>query len=306
MARPIKESLTYFPLHADFFSDRKIKRLLKMFGGKGVTIYIFVLCEVYRNNGYFLQYDKFYLSDIADALGAGFNKNLVFDAISFCLNTGLFDKSIFDSYGILTSKGIQKRYLSAKESSAKRSYNLDELFLPELCCIHDENNALGLCGEERGRTGKNRKERRKTGKNGVIPPKESKVNKSKVKESKENEKNIFNAEAFGVKTQPDLQPTIEFPDCLKTSAFETAWFDWIDYKKQRRETYKSAGAKALLKKLAEFGPDEAIRKIETAMANNWAGCVFDSPKKQNRNDTSSVISSVAERLKRIESGATEQ
>jgi hypothetical protein len=306
MARPMKESLNYFPLDANFFSDRKIRRLLKVFGGKGVTVYIFILCEVYRSNGYFLQYDDFYVSDISDALGAGFGTNLVSDVINFCLNTELFDRNIFDSHGVITSAGIQRRYLTAKETSAKRSYEILDLFLPEFCCLQeafqDLNETKELCGEERGRTGKNGEERERTGKSGVIPPKvkERKVKESKVKESKEKEKGVFNAEAFGIKKPIGLE--LDFPECLETPSFKSAWADWLEYKKQRKQPYKPAGAKALLKQLAKFGPDEAIRKIEIAMANNWAGCVFSDKKSKQTSgrDTSSVISSLAERLKRSE------
>ncbi len=302
MARPIKESLAYFPLDADFFSDRKIRRLLKAFGGKGVTIYIYVLCEVYRNTGYFLQYDRFYIQDISDALGEGFNKNLVSDVINFALNTGLFDKKIFDSYCVLTSAGIQKRYLSAKESSAKRTFSVNEIF-PQYCCIDESDepeDSAEFYGELRGITPLNEEERGNIPLNGVSPQKEK---ESKVNKSKEKETNVFDATAFGVEPVK-VSNTIELPDNLKTSSFKAAWAEWIEYKKQRKESYKPIGASKLLKRLAEFGPEEAVRKLETAMSNNWAGCVFESSaKKSSRGDTGSAISSLSERLKRIEAGA---
>lgn len=303
MARPIKESLSYFPLDSDFFSDRKIRRLLKTFGGKGVTIYIYVLCEVYRQSGYFLQYDRFYIQDISDALGEGFNKNLVSDVINFALNTGLFDKKVFDSNCVLTSAGIQKRYLSAKESSAKRTFSVNEIF-PQYCCINETEqpeDSAEFNGELRSNTPLNGEELVNIPLSGVSPLKEKEI---KEKKSKEKENNVFDVQSFGV--EPVKVPdAFELPENLKTSSFTTAWAEWLEYKKQRKESYKPIGAKQLLKKLAGFGPEEAVRKLETAMSNNWAGCIFDNrpSKKNGRGDTGSAISSLSERLKRIEANA---
>ena len=303
MARPIKESLSYFPLDSDFFSDRKIRRLLKTFGGKGVTIYIYVLCEVYRQSGYFMQYDRFYIQDISDALGEGFNKNLVSDVINFALNTGLFDKKVFDSNCVLTSAGIQKRYLSAKESSAKRTFSVNEIF-PQYCCINETEqpeDSAGFYGELRSNTPLNGEELGNIPLSGVSPLKEKEI---KEKKSKEKENNVFDVQSFGVEPVK-IPDAFELPENLKTSSFTTAWAEWLEYKKQRKESYKPIGVKQLLKKLADFGPEEAVRKLETAMSNNWAGCVFDNrpSKKNGRGDTGSAISSLSERLKRIEANA---
>lgn len=303
MARPIKESLSYFPLDSDFFSDRKIRRLLKTFGGKGVTIYIYVLCEVYRQSGYFMQYDRFYIQDISDALGEGFNKNLVSDVINFALNTGLFDKKVFDSNCVLTSAGIQKRYLSAKESSAKRTFSVNEIF-PQYCCIDETEqpeDSAGFYGELRSNTPLNGEELGNIPLSGVSPLKEKEI---KEKKSKEKENNVFDVQSFGVEPVK-IPDAFELPENLKTSSFTTAWAEWLEYKKQRKESYKPIGVKQLLKKLADFGPEEAVRKLETAMSNNWAGCVFDNrpSKKNGRGDTGSAISSLSERLKRIEANA---
>ncbi|MEZ2446094.1 Lin1244/Lin1753 domain-containing protein [Chitinophaga sp. RCC_12] len=114
MARPIKEGLDYCSLDTDIFSDRKIRRLLKTFGAKGFTIYIVVLCEVYRDKGYYMEWDGELAFDISDNI-PGVSEQLVKEVINFCIECGLFDKSVFSSKNTLTSHGIQKRYKKAKE-----------------------------------------------------------------------------------------------------------------------------------------------------------------------------------------------
>lgn len=114
MARPIKQGLEYCSLDTDILGERKIKRLLKTFGPKGFTIYIALLCEIYKDKGYYIQWDDELAFDVSDII-PGTTEQLVKDVVSFCVECGLFEKSVFSVRTILTSAGIQKRYKKAKE-----------------------------------------------------------------------------------------------------------------------------------------------------------------------------------------------
>ena len=56
MSRTISEGLNNFMLDCDFFTNRKIKVLKANFGTEGMTVYLYLLCEVYRN-GFYLKVD---------------------------------------------------------------------------------------------------------------------------------------------------------------------------------------------------------------------------------------------------------
>ena len=58
MARPIKDGVMYFPFDTDFFQDDKIRMVKAEFGIKSVTVILYILCEIYRKNGYFIKWDK--------------------------------------------------------------------------------------------------------------------------------------------------------------------------------------------------------------------------------------------------------
>ena len=116
MARQVEKGISYFPLATGLFSDRKIRRLLSTFGSKGLTLYVFVLCEVYKDNGYFVGCDDDFFTDCAFSLN--FSENVVREVILFCVNNGLFDKRVFDVEHVLTSAGIQKRYMKVKARSS--------------------------------------------------------------------------------------------------------------------------------------------------------------------------------------------
>lgn len=107
MARTTKRGLDYFPMDIDIFSDLKIRKLIKYQGGKAISIYALLLCNIYKN-GYYIEWDDelpFICSELT-----GFDEAYVSEVMKTCLSLGLFSKELFDAEGVLTSKGIQERY----------------------------------------------------------------------------------------------------------------------------------------------------------------------------------------------------
>ena len=129
MARPQKIGLDYFPLDVNFYGDIKIRRLMRNNGGgKAAFVYITLLCKIYES-GYYMAWDddmSFMLSDIT-----GFEEGMIRESIKSCLQFGLLDKDLFDSHAILTSKGIQSRYLSATRRRVETVSKLPYIY-PEL------------------------------------------------------------------------------------------------------------------------------------------------------------------------------
>lgn len=72
-----------------------------------------------------------------------------------------------------------------------------------------------------------------------------------------------------------ITPYIPFEGELKKKIEE-----WLKYKREKKQTYKSVGLKSLFKNIQnavdKFGVDKVIRDIDTAMSNNWAGIFFKS------------------------------
>lgn len=107
MARPLGQGLLYFPLDVDFFQDKKIRKLKAEYGADGITIYMYILCEIYKN-GYYVIADEDFIDAMADELKMNTNKiNLV---LKFLLGRSLFDNTLFQSDTVLTSISVQRRY----------------------------------------------------------------------------------------------------------------------------------------------------------------------------------------------------
>lgn len=113
LARPPKDGVDYFPLDVDFLQDDKIRLLKAEFGTKGITIIIALLCEIYRGNGYFKVWDNDCCLLMADAVGCGIVPENITQVVQGCLRRSFFDEGVFQMFGILTSAGIQRRYIRA-------------------------------------------------------------------------------------------------------------------------------------------------------------------------------------------------
>ena len=180
MARPRKKGLDYFPLDVGFLRDRKIKLLRAEFGASSVVFVLYVFCRAFEEEGYFCTWDDDELLIAAEELKE--KPSYLSEVLSGCLKRSVFDNGVFQMFGVLTSAGIQRRYLSGCE---KR----DTIPIFEEYCLLEKNeipdSVLRKCtffsvsGEK---TPVNSPE------TPVYSPEnpQSKVKESKVKESKED------------------------------------------------------------------------------------------------------------------------
>ncbi len=117
MARPKLKNLNYFPFNVDFFEDDKIQLIEAEFGTKGVMIAIRLLCKIYKENGYYYQWGDDQCLLFAKKAGDGIVPSLVSEVVNGLIKRSFFDKGVYDSFKILTSKGIQDRFIKALERS---------------------------------------------------------------------------------------------------------------------------------------------------------------------------------------------
>lgn len=115
MARPRLTNLNYFPLNVDFFEDDKIQLIEADYGLKGVIIALKLLCKIYKEKGYYYQWGDDQCLLFAKKAGEGIRSSLVSEVVQGLVRRGFFDKTVFDSFNVLTSKGIQERYIKALE-----------------------------------------------------------------------------------------------------------------------------------------------------------------------------------------------
>lgn len=144
MARPAKKGLEYFPMDTDFFSDKKIRLLRGEFGAAGLLILLATYCRIYDKMGYWASFDDDDAILTADELGCGITAQLVGDVIQCAVKRGLFDRRIYEEHGVLTSHGIQCRFVAASAKRGKISV-IDEYWLL------DESNTQDIPASAKGK-----------------------------------------------------------------------------------------------------------------------------------------------------------
>ena len=110
--RPRKVGLDYFEL--DCLLDNKMKLIQAEFGLKGFAIVVKLYQKIYGGQGYYCEWnpDELLLF-MNDEFVDSDSKNLIDEIILACIRRDIFSEKLFKKYQILTSAGIQKRYLRA-------------------------------------------------------------------------------------------------------------------------------------------------------------------------------------------------
>lgn len=115
MARPEKDGLDYFPFDVDLFDDEKLIDLQTEYGPLGEIILLRVLCLIYRN-GYYYEFRNMdtLCALLIRSVGSRWvrDKNTVAQVILLLAKSNLLDSELMHN-GVLTSAGIQRRYLEA-------------------------------------------------------------------------------------------------------------------------------------------------------------------------------------------------
>jgi len=144
VARPTKKGLDYFPLDVDFLSDLKVRRIIKACGKEAVHILVALLANIYRDEGYYVLWDDDLAFLVADEVGT--KEGTVEELVRKAVQVKFFDKDIFDKYSVLTSKGIQNRYILATKERKKVELEFKYLLTNEVnrsnISINGRNNLV--------------------------------------------------------------------------------------------------------------------------------------------------------------------
>lgn len=170
----IKTGIDYFPFDIDFFQDEKVQFISARFGTRGEAITVRLLCKVYRN-GYYYNWDEDTALLFAKSVGDGCSDSCVNDVVYELVKRGFFDKNIFDRFSILTSRGIQRRYLEA--GKRRKNLNIEDALL--LVDVSDYQN-VNVINEDVNILSKNANINRQTAHESKEKVKESKGKESKV------------------------------------------------------------------------------------------------------------------------------
>ena len=180
MARPTAKGVEYFPLNVNFINDLKVRKLLLSCGAESIAVLIYLLSTIYKDEGYFVEIHEDEIDLIA--LDVNVTPEFVLEVINKACEVRFFDVNLYNNFNILTSKGIQERYLKIterrKNSVVITQFNLINVYNNSINVnnnsINVNNNSINVYDNEQSKV------------------KESKVKKSKVKSlSNDSVKNVY-------------------------------------------------------------------------------------------------------------------
>ena len=169
MARPIKQGIDYFPVDVGFLQDIKIRKITRACGISAIPILLSLLISIFRDEGYYVGWDDEMSFLIADSVGV--SEGAVIETVNKAVQVDFFNANMFNTYGILTSAGIQRRFFKAVERRKDVCYDARFLLISE----NVSNNPINVSNNSRNAYDNQQ---------------------SKVKESKE--KNIYNSDGEAV------------------------------------------------------------------------------------------------------------
>ena len=245
-----------------FLRDKKVRLLKTEFGANSVLFVLYVLCKAYEEDGYFLRWDKDEALIAVEELGCGISPSYISEVLKGCLSRSLFDERVFEMFGVLTSAGIQRRYLSGCEKRSDITI-INEYWLLDINSKNDVapsmRDKLAFIDVSGGKNQENSPE------NPVNSPdkpqskvKQSKANKTKEKESTLcseqsivptssnavvielplNDKSLFKVYEDEVREWSELYPIVDVTQELRSMK------GWLDSNPSKRKT--KAGIKRFI------------------------------------------------------------
>lgn len=140
MARPCKTGLDFFSF--DCVLDDKLRLIEAEFGSKGFTVVVKLWSKIYRDKGYYCEWNDDLMLLFATDEVTDCGVNLVKEIVFACIRRNIFSKELYEKYHILTSRGIQKRYAMAtaerKRVDWKKEYLLIDI--PKNSVISADNS----------------------------------------------------------------------------------------------------------------------------------------------------------------------
>ena len=136
----MKSGIDYFPL--DVALDEKFELIEAEFGLTGFGVVVKLLQKIYGGQGYYVEWTNEVALLFAKRVGLG--GGVVSEIVEASVKRGIFDKTLYDKYHILTSQGIQKRYFEAvgrrKSVEVEGAYLLvDAAYFPKNASIAFKN-----------------------------------------------------------------------------------------------------------------------------------------------------------------------
>ena len=139
MARPIKTGLDYFPL--DVYMDDKIELIEAKHGLIGFGLIIKLYQNIYKN-GYHFDVNEEKVLVLKKRVNVDIN--IINEVINDACRWDIFSEKLYKKYTILTSTGIQKRFIEATKRRSEISFVKEYLLVKDIVKLYGEKVIVNI------------------------------------------------------------------------------------------------------------------------------------------------------------------
>jgi len=187
MSRPMKQGLDYFFLDVEL--DEKVELIEAKHGIVGFGVLIKLFQKIYKE-GYYINWSE--ESSLLFCKRINVDINEVNSIINDIIAYNIFDNSMYNSYKILTSRGIQRRYLSAI-NKRKGIEMLKKYVIVDINSINSDINLINDVKSTQIREEKRREEKEEK----KLPPKSADKEKTDYPDFIDRVLHVFSEEYGG-------------------------------------------------------------------------------------------------------------
>ena len=170
-----KEGIDSFLL--DCRTNDNLAEIEAEFSITGFAVVVRLWQKIYAEKGYYCEWiERSPLLFLSQWFGgnSGVTVNTINEIVARCISIGIFNKSLYNKYKILTSEGIQRRYFDVVKRRTEISI-VEEYLLVSVANFKGNVNIISISAD---------KNEKNVCRNETSKVKESKVKESKLKESK--------------------------------------------------------------------------------------------------------------------------
>ena len=239
-----KEAFDFFPL--DVHLSDKMELIEAEFGLIGFVVIVKLWMRIYGSSGYYCEFDEEVALMFSHKTGVGVNA--VSEILNAAFKRGIFDKTLYEKYKILTSKGIQERCM--KMCSRRKRFEVEKKYLLISVPISLEN--VYIKGENVNISEEN-----------VYIFTQSKIKERKVKESKGKESKVNKIK------EKNIEPAARKPIRHKYGAYNNVLLNDEELEKLKAEFPNDW--KERIEKVSEYCASTGkAYKNYLATIRNWA------------------------------------
>ncbi len=166
MGRHLKRGLDYFNI--DCVQEDSLNYLEAKHGISGYGVLVKLWRKIYMVEGYFCEWSEKNIYLFSKEVGVGIEE--IKAIVETCFSEGIFQEEMYKNYGVLTSRGVQKRWVKIVTEAKRKECTID----PKLMITEKTLEEIGFTPEEITKTPEESTQRK---------VKESKEEESKEKES---------------------------------------------------------------------------------------------------------------------------